>query len=179
METVAGLVGMTASFHDCFVELFNRHFPRLYRYLDRLTGDPELAADLGQEAFVRLFRRGSLPDAPEAWLISVAMNLLRNERSTRRRRERLLTPARGAQAHADPAPSPEATTEARDARARVQKALDQVPERERQMLLLRAEGYSYREIALALGLHEASVGTLLLRARKTFREHYEGELHVP
>jgi len=41
------------------------------------------------------------------------------------------------------------------------------------MLLLRAEGYSYREIASALQLNEPSVGTLLARAKRAFREAYE------
>ena len=77
---------VTPSFHDGFVDLFNAHFQRIYRVLDRLSGDAELASDLAQEAFIRLYRRGSLPDAPEAWLISVAMNLFRNERSSRTRR---------------------------------------------------------------------------------------------
>jgi DNA-directed RNA polymerase specialized sigma24 family protein len=39
-------------------------------------------------------------------------------------------------------------------------------------LLLRAEGYSYRDIATALDLNEASVGTLLARAVRAFRESY-------
>ena len=81
----------TASFDDQFAAQFEAHFNRLFRYLDRLSGEPELAADLVQEAFIKLYRRGSLPDAPGAWLISVAMNLFRNERSTQGRRRRLLT----------------------------------------------------------------------------------------
>ena len=47
------------SFHDRCVELFETHFHRLYRYIDRVSGDPELAADLAQEAFIKLYRRGS------------------------------------------------------------------------------------------------------------------------
>src|SRR5688572_30052419 len=78
------------SFQDQVVELFHSHFHRLVRYLDRLSGDPELASDLAQEAFVKLHRRGALPDHPEAWLITVAMNLFRNARSTAARRRRLL-----------------------------------------------------------------------------------------
>jgi DNA-directed RNA polymerase specialized sigma24 family protein len=38
------------------------------------------------------------------------------------------------------------------------------------MLLMRYEGFSYREIATALDLHEASVGTLLARAKEQFRD---------
>ncbi len=51
-------------------------------------------------------------------------------------------------------------------------AIDRLPERERRLLLLRAEGYSYRDMAAALDLNEASVGTLLARARQAFRECY-------
>ena len=165
----------TPSFHDRFVELFDTHFQRLYHVLNRFSGDPQLAADVVQEAFVRLYQRGSLPDAPAAWLISVAMNLCRNEKSTRSRRLRLLTPARGARVLADPPPSPDQAAMAEDSRRRVRAALDQMPERERRLLLLRAEGYRYREIAAALKLNEASVGVLLARARRAFRELYGDE----
>lgn len=167
------------SFAIQFEELFAAHFPRLFRYLDRSSGDPDLAADLAQEAFVRLYRRGSLPDAPAAWLISVALNLLRNAQSTGSRRRRLLTPARGEGVHSDRPPSPEEATLAEESRRRVRVAVDRLPERERRLLLLRAEGYSYRDIATALGLNETSVGTLLARARQAFRESYEHASDTP
>lgn len=164
---------MTPPFHDRFVELFDAHFHRLYRFLDRLSGEPELAADLAQEAFVKLYTRGSFPDEPEAWLITVAMNLFRNVKSKRARRRRLLTVARAEAVLADPPPPPGQAVVSTESRERVRAAIDQLPERERSMLLLRAEGYSYREIAAALALHEASVGTLLARAKRTFREAYQ------
>ena len=152
--------------------LFEANFRRLHRYLDRLSGEPELAADLAQEAFVRLYRRGTLPDAPEAWLITVALNLFRNVRSTERRRRRLLSVARGEGAHWDPAPPADQEAAVEDSRRRVRAAIDRLPERERRLLLLRAEGYSYRDLAQALGLNEASIGTLLARARRAFRTAY-------
>ncbi len=167
------------SFHDQFVDLFDAHFHRLYRYLDRLSGEPELAADLAQEAFVKLYRRGTLPDAPEAWLVSVAMNLFRNVKSTRSRRRRLLTLARGEGVHSDPPPSPEQAAASEESRRRVRSAIDRLPVRERRMLLLRAEGYSYRDIAAALDLNEASVGVLLARARRAFRQTYEDAFNAP
>jgi DNA-directed RNA polymerase specialized sigma24 family protein len=46
-------------------------------------------------------------------------------------------------------------------------------DREQSLLLLHAEGYSYREIAVALDLNESSVGTLLARARTAFRTAYQ------
>jgi RNA polymerase sigma-70 factor (ECF subfamily) len=51
--------------------------------------------------------------------------------------------------------------------------MDVLPERDRKLLLLQAEGFSYRDIASALGLNEASVGTFLARARRAFRTAYE------
>ena len=162
-------------FHDLFVGLFNAHFERLYRYLDRLSGDSDLAADLAQEAFIKLYRRGSLPDSPEAWLISVAMNLFRNASSSRSRRSRLLTVARAEGVHSEPGPSPEAAAIDAESRRRVRSAIERMPPREKRLLLLAAEGYSYRAMASALELNEASVGTLLARARRAFRATYEGE----
>lgn len=166
-------MGLATSFHEQFVELFQTHFHRLSRYLDRLSGEPDLAADLAQEAFVRLYRRGSAPDAPGAWLITVATNLFRNARSTSARRARLLTPARGEGVAADPPPAPGEEAEAAESRGRVRAALERLSERERQLLLLRAEGYSYRELAVALELNEGSVGTLVARAKRAFRDLYE------
>lgn len=173
------LTETTSPFPEQFTAVFDANFARLFRYLDRLSGDPELAADLAQEAFVRLYQRGALPEAPAAWLITVAMNLFRNERTTRSRRGRILTEARSRHALGDPAPSPDDETVAAETRGRVRATIDAMPERERRLLLLHAEGFSYREIASGLGIHEASVGTLLARARVAFRTLYEGEGDAP
>ena len=158
-----------SSFEAAFAALFDAHFRRLFRYLDRLSGEPDLAADLAQEAYIRLYRRGAMPDVPQAWLVTVALNLFRNARASRNRRRTLLGVVRGELAQADPAPAPDAALLASEQRSAVRAALDRLPERERRLLLLRAEGYSYRELAAALRLNEASVGVLLARARRAFR----------
>jgi RNA polymerase sigma-70 factor (ECF subfamily) len=54
-----------------------------------------------------------------------------------------------------------------------------MPERERHMLLLRAEGLSYRDIAAVLLMNPASVGVLLARARRAFRKIYEESSDAP
>jgi RNA polymerase sigma factor (sigma-70 family) len=162
-----------ASFSKEFVGLFEAQFSRLARYLNRLTGDRDLASDLAQEAFLRLYQRGSMPDQPEAWLVSVAMNLLRTFASTRTRRLKLLTDTRAEATLSDPPRAPDEGMEGIEERQRVRTALERMPERERRMLLLQVEGYTYRDIATAIRIHEASVGTLLVRARQTFRRHYE------
>lgn len=165
---------MSPSFHDEFAVLFSAQFARLFRYLDRLSGEPDLAADLAQETFLRLYRRGALPESPDAWLITVALNLFRNARATRRRRARLFTPAQAQAASTDSIPAPDRFLEAEESRTRVRAALDRLAERERALLLLVAEGYAYRDIARALNMRESSVGTLLARAKRAFRAAYEG-----
>jgi RNA polymerase sigma-70 factor (ECF subfamily) len=173
------LTETTSSFPEQFTAVFDANFARLFRYLDRLSGDADLAADLAQETFVRLYDRGVLPDAPAAWLITVAMNLFRNERVTLSRRRRLLTEARSRHALGDAGATPDDQTIAEETRRRVRAAVDRMPERDRRLLLLQAEGFSYREIAAGLGLHEPSVGTLLARARRGFRAHYGGDADAP
>ncbi len=115
-----------------------------------------------------------MPDSPEAWLISVAMNLFRNEVTTRQRRHRLLRLVHGGRTVHPSPPSAQQVAAAGGAHRRVRQALDGLSERDRRLLLLQAEGFSYREIAAALELHETSIGTLLARARRAFRAIYEG-----
>lgn len=169
---------MQRLFRDEFTRVFDAHFRRLYRYLDRLSGDPDQAADLAQEAFTRLYQRGSMPDEPGAWLATVATNLFRNAHGTRTRRSELLRSVPEAAQYSDRAIEPIATP-APDVARRVRHTLDAMPERDRELLLLRAEGYSYRELAVALELNESSVGTLLARAKRSFRELYEAGTDAP
>ncbi len=166
---------MRDSFDERFVELFDAHYSQLFRYLDRLSGDSDVAADIAQDAFVKLYQRGSFPDLPRAWLVTVAMNLFRNTRSQHSRRLRLLTTARATHAHSDAAPMAHESVEAKETQQRVRTVMNRMPERERRMLLLRAEGFSYREVATALDISETSIGTLLVRAQKIFRECYQEE----
>ena len=163
--------GQDVPFDELFVDLFATRFRSLFRYLDRLSGEPDLAADLAQETFTRLHARGTLPDKPEAWLVTVAMNLFRNVKATRARRRRLMTISRAEAILADPPPSPGQSSDG-DSRARVRAALELLSERDRQLLLLLAEGYRYRDMAGALDLNEGSVGTLLARAKRAFRNAY-------
>lgn len=163
---------MTTSFRDLVEGAFDDHYASIFRYLDRLSGDPDLAADIAQEAFVRLYRRGSMPEKPDRWLVTVALNLYRNRHSLRSRRGEL---RRLREADLTP-PGPASPLDAADAAEigeQVRRALDRLPERDRQLLLLRAEGFAYRDLARILDLNEASVGTFLARARSSFLRVYE------
>ena len=169
--------GGERSFRDQVAEFFRTQHPRLLRVLVRLCGEPDLAADLTQEAFVSLMKRGSMPDTPEAWVITVALNRLRNERAKGSRRARLVAFVAEPLAGGDP-PTVSQAAGTRHTQRRVRAALERLSERDAQLLVLRSEGYAYRDIAAALGIHEASLGTLLARARRAFVSAYE-EPHAP
>lgn len=156
--------------------LYRLEFARVYRYIDRSLDDPQLATDITQEAFIRLCDRGAIPDDPAAWLITVATNLLRDDRRRTSRRLRLLKRTPENVPQAAPAPDPAVAVDRAELRLQVRAALNQLDPRDRDGLLLRHSGYSYREIALALDIAETSVGTILLRASARFRTIYQ-ELH--
>jgi RNA polymerase sigma-70 factor (ECF subfamily) len=160
---------MSASFDQEFEAVFAERWKTLYRYTHRMTGDPDTACDVAQEAFVRLYQRGSLPAQAGAWLVAVVNNLLRDQGRKRDRQSRLLSRWRGdapVGAHTvDPGESLEQSEERRAVRAR----LDALPLRQQQILLLRAGGMSYAEIAAALQMPAASVGQTLARALEAFR----------
>lgn len=148
--------------------LFRGVYPALFRYCHRMTGDPDQADDLAQEAFFRLWNKAIR--GPEAslrvWLFRVATNLARDGFRTRERRRQILA------AHPEPqtGPDPGKKMEQQEEIERVREALAGVPDRDKEILLLRQEGFSYREIADAVGVAHTSVGTLLARALKRFEE---------
>lgn len=160
---------MTAGFEQAFAELFADRSAALYRYLSGLSSDPALAEDIVQECFVRLYNRGAMPDDPRGWLIAVAHNLWRDDRRRGARHARLLLQRRDELPTIGESPATDATTLAAERVDAVQRALATLPERDRQLLLLRHAGYSYKEIADAVHLAPGSIGTLLLRAGEAFR----------
>ena len=164
------------AFDEVFARLYRDEFPRLFRYLDRALGDDQLATDLVQEAFTRLFDRGAMPDEPSAWLITVVNNLVRDHFRKSARRFRLLRISGDEVAPGRPAPDPDASVAAAERRSQVRAALGRLSARDRDVLLLRHSGYSYREIAAAMQLTETGVGTILLRATARFRTVFQ-ELH--
>ena len=159
-------------FEDAFAALFTDRSVPLYRYLSRLSGDPDLAEDIVQECFVKLHQRGAMPDDPPAWLVTVAHNLWRDDRRRGARRGRLLLERTAEIPIGDARPAADTATLAAERVDAVRRALVLLPPRDRQLLLLRHEGYGYREIADLLHIPPGSVGTMLARATDAFRTAY-------
>lgn len=145
--------------------LFDEHHQSLYRYLVRLSGDVDLAADAVQEAFLRMMTRPPQREGGErAWLFTVGTNVILETARKRSRRGRLLAVAEGRSPIGDPPRDPHEIVEADERRRVVRDALAMLSEKERTALLMREEGFSHREIAEAVGTTTGSVGTLVARA---------------
>ncbi|MEO8295258.1 MAG: sigma-70 family RNA polymerase sigma factor [Gemmatimonadota bacterium] len=167
------------TFETSFRGFFADRFPPLHRYLSRISGDPELAEDVAQETFVRLYRRGVMPDDPAAWLVSVANNLLRDEQRKKSRRLRLISTGKSQPDDVGEAGGPEADLILKERASLVRGVLDTMSQREQQLLILHHEGYSYQEIAVALGVAPTGVGTLLVRATAAFARAFASRSHAP
>jgi len=148
----------------------------LVRYLHRKVWDEDRARDLAQEAFTRALDSdgGSAGlTNPRAWVFRIAANLAHDEARTAARRRRhltLLTVQSDASTTPDPVAEMERTARLTAARA----ALEQLSDRDREVLLLWDAGMSYTEIAHETGLSAGAVGTTLARARRRLVEAHAG-----
>ena len=148
--------------HEAFAGFYERSARSLWAYLARASGNPALADDLMQEAYLRFLGVPDLADGEVArrrYLFRIATNLMRDH--WRRPRttsidelpEMLFAAGDGSAAS--------------DAQAMLGPALAQMRPRERQLLWLAyAENYTHSEIAEITGLKSASIRLLLFRARR-------------
>ncbi|WP_419164555.1 sigma-70 family RNA polymerase sigma factor [Candidatus Palauibacter sp.] len=152
-----------------FEAAYESHWVPLFRYVNRMVGDADLAADVVQESFVRLFDQTIPDEEVRRWLFTVATNLVRDDARMAARRRRLLAERydQSDLSH-DPMEAPDQAVVRSERVAAVRAALAQLPERDRQLLLMREEGFRYAEIAKVIEVAPGSVGTLLARAVRRF-----------
>ena len=152
-----------------FQAVYRELYPSLSRYVHRFTGDTDAAADIVQDSFMRLLEHDLPRDEVRPWIFVVATNLARDRVRKRERRRRLLV---ANQEKTVAANSPLDDLERAERIELVRKALERLSERDRQMLLMREEGFRYTEIAEAVGVRSTSVGALVARALKKFSAAY-------
>ena len=173
----AAVIARSLRSPECFGIIFDRHAPAIYRYIARRLGR-DSADDLLAETFLVAFRRrgrydGARPDA-RPWLYGIATRLVRRHRRDEIRFFRAI-----ARTGADP------VSEAFDGqiidrvaaqavRKELAAALARLSQAQRDVLLLVANGLSYTEAGLALGLPAGTVSSRLARARRIVREALAG-----
>ncbi len=159
-----------------FVEdLFARHHGEIYAYLIRMIRDPELAADLTQDAFIKAYKAYDSLEKPEnarAWLYQIAHRVALDH--IRRGKIVRFLPWTG-ESHGA-APSAEHLVMEAHLSGDMQRALARIPERQRSALLL-AELHDLTglELAAALGVSHVAARALLTRARESLRQALAAE----
>jgi RNA polymerase sigma-70 factor (ECF subfamily) len=155
---------------SAFNELVARHQDRVYAGVLRFCGNAEDAADIVQRAFINAYRKiGDFKGdaAFSTWIYRIAFNQAisfrrENRRTTvsihGREEERGIEPAE--------TPNPGEKMESEETGRKVQQALDQLEEADRQIILLKdLQGHSYDDIAAILQVPKGTVRSRLHRAR--------------
>ncbi|HYL39156.1 MAG TPA: sigma-70 family RNA polymerase sigma factor [Bryobacteraceae bacterium] len=150
-------------------QFYDEHYEAVYRYLVLSGSLPADADEILQEAFIRLFRllsTGGRVEKPRNWLLRVCHNLRVDEVRREDRNPSVTQQAfeRYARAEPDPQPNPESRMLAGERIERVRTALGQLNKRQREFLLLRADGLKLREIAELYGVTVQSVAESCARA---------------
>jgi RNA polymerase sigma-70 factor (ECF subfamily) len=152
---------------DDFDRLYQSAYPRVYRTLTAILGDPAEAEDCAQDAFVQAFGAWKRwrPDAPaEAWIHRIAVNRAISYRRRARLRtigevlRRIGRPGTG-QDPAEVVLRPDLLTALRSLPPKLSAAI----------VLRHYHGYTNREIGAALGVSERTVGTRLQQAAERLR----------
>jgi RNA polymerase sigma-70 factor (ECF subfamily) len=148
-----------------FHELYSRYAEEVYRFAYWLSGNPHDARDITSETFVRVWTAPEEPrlETVKSYLFAIAHNLYRKQC---RRESRHAAMDEEMQEWPDPAATPDQTAVQHEELQRTLDAMSTLPEMDRTVLLLRAEGgLSYEAIAASTGLSMAAARVKVFRAR--------------
>ena len=174
---------------EVFSELMEAYQKQVYLLALRTVGDPEDAADMTQEAFLRAWRSvGSFRGDSKfsVWLYRLTTNVCIDFLRSRGRKPTVSLTVENEDEEtqeldvADERFDPEAQFENAELRRSVQRGLDSLPEDYRMILILRElNGLSYAEIGETLQLEEGTVKSRLFRARKKLCEFLREDGNLP
>ena len=161
-----------------FEALYERHSREVWALAYARRMDADLARDVAQEAFLRLWKcweDGEAIANPRAWLMRVARNLAEDHAKSAFRRNGTQPPEalNGLHGHD---PQPLERLERNETFARIRALLEELPENDRTLLTLRyALDYDAQAIAELLGINATAVHMRLSRARQRLAERLGGQ----
>ena len=174
-----------------FEELMLRYQNRLVTVLEHLVGRRDVAEDLAQEVFLRVYRARKKyhPRSKfSTWLFTIANNLALNALRSRQRKPTVPLPAQESgplgprpqeQLVVDPGHTPAHGLRQRELAAIIRTALDGLNERQRMAVVLnKFEEMNYAEIAAVMGMTTKAVKSLLSRARSKLREALQAYVYM-
>ncbi|MGK7377332.1 RNA polymerase sigma factor SigX [Planococcus sp. 1R117A] len=163
-----------SSKEDTFQNLFKQHYSLVVRKALVIVKEQAIAEDIAQEVFVKLYHtdRKTIENI-HGWLtkvtVNTAYNHIRTEKRHHARKDKQKIYENSASGSVE-----ERYMELEDINE-VQKILMKLSERDRDILIMKFSGYSYEEIAKDKGVEKISIGTLLARAKKRFKDSYMEE----
>ena len=148
--------------------IYDRYRDRVYSLVVHMVADEDAAQDVLQAVFLRVFRSlgGFRGDASLAtWIYRIALNESRRHRSRRSSTSVPIEALFGSGEELDAAPRPDAAYSSDQRRDIVSRAVEELPPRLREVVVLRyVEELSYGQIAAVLGCAEGTVASRLNRA---------------
>lgn len=160
-----------------FEAVFLQHYPRIVGVLLRLLGERAHAEELANDVFWKLYRTpivGEVDGRVGGWLYRTATNLGIDALRASARRLKYENAAARAQEGTAAAASPLDDMMRAEQRRRVREVLAAIKPAQAQVLILRASGFSYKELADVLEVKPGGIGTMLSRAQAEFRKVYVG-----
>lgn len=165
---------------SAFEELVVRYQGQVYRLCLRMSGNAEDAADLTQEAFVKVWKNldtFQFDAAFSTWLYRLASNCCLDFLRVRKRRQTVSLTAETDEEDEetidlpDDSPTPEEAAISKEERDDLRLAMQSIDPEQRQILTLRVvNDLSYTDIAQVLGIREGTVKSRLSRARESLRK---------
>jgi RNA polymerase sigma-70 factor (ECF subfamily) len=163
---------------ECFDELVRRYKNQLLNFIFRFIGDKEVAEDLLQETFLRLFRKKHYYREIakfSTWIYTIAGNLAKSELRRRKRRTIFSIHNYGDEDKEfeipDTSSDPFQNTQTDFALAEIQKAIDELPLHFKEVILMRdVQELSYEEIAQGLNIPLGTVKSRVNRGRLKLQE---------
>jgi RNA polymerase sigma-70 factor (ECF subfamily) len=172
---------------SAFRELLERHHDALLRFLSRFTGSHALAEDVFQDTFLQVHQ--SIHDFDTSrrfkpWLFTIAANKARDALRKQNRRKAASLSASASEdgpAFVDlmaiDLPGPDLPLEEAERSRLVQASLDEMPLRQREILLLAYfQRLSYQQVADTLGIPLGTVKSRLHAAVAAFAKHWQAQL---
>lgn len=160
-----------------FEELFKSYYPFVVRQVMRIIPKQSTAEDIAQEVFLQLYHtdRSMIQSLP-AWLTKVSYNTSYNYLRSEKRHDARIEKERHHVEHFND--STESIILQREEVTSVRNTLLKMKELDRNLILMKYEGFSYEEIAEIHQLKKESVGTLLSRAKQKFKTLFQHERGV-
>lgn len=150
-------------------DIYQENYPIVYGYLLSLCGDIPLAEDLAAETFFKAFLHPRRYDGTcklSTWLCTIGKNLYINERKRQRRSRRLMP-------RPLVAPDPEDLLLEKEQLAQLYRTTQQLEQPYGQVLFMRLEGLSFRQIGEAMGKTENWARVTFFRAKVKIQERME------